>query len=33
MTLLVTSDFEMNRVSTPALPLAPEVIVARIKIS
>ena len=25
MTLLVTSDFEMNRVSTPALPLAPEV--------
>jgi len=25
MTLLVTSDFEINRVATPALPLAPEV--------
>ena len=24
MTLLVTSDFEINRVATPALPLAPD---------
>ena len=25
MTLIVTSDFEMNRVAAPALPLAPEI--------
>jgi len=25
VTLLVTSDFEINRVTTPALPLAPEI--------